>query len=498
MAYLGLDIGTSAVKGVLVDGEQQCLASASRAYGVDHPRPGFAEQSPDVWWQAVEEVVVDLRRQSPEGVSRVAAIGLSGQMHGLVLQDEAGRIVRPAILWNDQRADRECRRLEERLPEFGQLTGVSPMPAFWAAKLLWLAAHERDSLASARHLLLPKDHVRWRLSGEHVTDMCDAAGTQLLDQAQRDWSDAVLACCGITRDVLPRLVEGTQHAGWLDERLASRWGIPSAVRIAGGAGDVAAGALGIGAIHEGSAFLTLGTSSQMFVTADGYRPAPESVLHAFAHALPGRWFQMAAMLNGASALSWVAELLGLSIETALSKAERAARDSGEGEHSEGLLFLPYLNGERTPHDDPHARGVLFGLTPASQPGDVVLAVLDGVGYSLREARDVIESAGTPIERLAVIGGGSRSDFWLRRLADIIDRPLVRYRDSERGPAFGAARLARMASTGEPAEHVCTPPEVDTVFEPRPERSARHAAQFERFKALYRALRPEFKRAGSSL
>ncbi|MBB3329515.1 xylulokinase [Halomonas campaniensis] len=482
--YLGLDIGTSAVKAVLVDGTQRCLATASQDYAVDHPFPGWAEQHPDRWWQAVEEVMGRLRQQAAEALAGTVAIGLSGQMHGLVLQDEAGDALRPALLWNDSRAERECRLLDAELPRLGELTGVGPMPAFWPAKLRWLSGHEPDVLARTRYLLLPKDEVRWRMSGERVTDMCDAAGTQLLDQARRQWSEEVVAACGVDPAWLPRLVEGSEPAGRLHPELAQRWGLPEGVVIAGGAGDVAAGALGIGAIEDGSAFLTLGTSSQLFVSTPGYRPAPEHALHAFAHALPGRWFQMAALLNGASALSWVAGLMGVSIEGALARAE------ARGDAPESLLFLPYLNGERTPHDDPAARGVLFGLTPASDVGEVTRAVLSGVGYSLREAMEVIESAGTPVARLAAIGGGTRSDLWLQLLADILERPLVRYRDSETGPAFGAARLARLAVTGESPEAVCRVPEIDRVFTPS-EPLGRHAASYARFLRLYRVLKPEF-------
>lgn len=482
--YLGLDIGTSATKVVLVDEAQQVLSSGSRHYSVTYPGPGRAEQSPSIWWEAVEGLMGELREQLPEAMARLSGIGLSGQMHGLVLQDENGNVLRPAILWNDARAAGECRELSDRLPALGELTGIGAMPAFWAAKLRWLSRHEPDTLARARHLLLPKDEVRWRMSGERVTDMCDAAGTQLLDQARREWSAEVVAACGIDPAWLPRLVEGSQAAGRLHPELARRWGLPEGVVIAGGAGDVASGALGIGAIHEGDAFLTLGTSSQLFVTTDGYRPAPEKALHAFAHALPGQWFQMAALLNGASPLAWVAGLLGVSIEEALAHAKTYGTAPGS------LLFLPYLNGERTPHDNPWARGVLFGLTPTSGIAEVTQAVLAGVGYSLREALEVIEAAGTPIERLAAIGGGTRSDHWLTLIADILGRPVLRYRDSEAGPAYGAARLARLAATGEIPEAVCRAPEIDKVFHPSA-KTARHDAVYARFQGLYRCLAPQF-------
>lgn len=484
--FIGLDIGTSAVKAVLVDNDQHLLASASYGYAIDYPRHGWAEQDPSQWWKAIETVMDQLRLAAPAAVGRVVGIGLSGQMHGLVLQDAEGEIVRPAILWNDRRASAECGELQELLPDLGELTGIGAMPSFCAAKLRWLRRHEPDSLTRARYLLLPKDLVRWKMSGVRVTDMCDASGAQLLDQRRRDWADAILEACGIDRDMLPRLVEGSDFSAILDAEWASRWGLPEGVVIAGGGGDVAAGAVGLGAINEGDAFLTLGTSSQMFVTTDDYRPRPEDCVHAFSHALPGRWFQMAAMLNGAGALAWVADLLNLPIDEAL-------RLAGEVDTApEQLLFLPYLNGERTPHDNPHARGVLFGLTPASGQGEVVKAVLEGVGFSLREAREAIEAAGTPIAELAVIGGGTRSDLWLQLLASIIDRPLVRYRDSDTGPAFGAARLARLAVTGEFPEEICQTPPLDAIFKPDTVLAKRYTRAYERYRQLYKALAPVFE------
>ncbi|OZT73518.1 xylulokinase [Vreelandella boliviensis LC1] len=487
--YLGLDIGTSAVKGVLVDAHQFCLATASSAYSVTHPNAGWAEQDPELWWQAVEKVVAQLRQQAGAAMAKVAGIGLSGQMHGLVVQNRLGGVIRPAILWNDSRASQQCQQLKQHLKNnVATITSIEPMPAFWAAKLLWLKDHEPETLANAHHFLLPKDYVRWRMSGERITDMCDASGTQLLDQARRAWSPEILAVCGVAEHQLPQLAEGSTALATLKPDIAARWGIEwdieNQVPIAAGAGDVAAGALGLGAINEGDAFFTLGTSSQLFIATSGYRPAPEHALHAFAHALPGRWFQMAAMLNGASVLAWAAKLMGVSIDEALAAAEN------QKSAASSLLFLPYLNGERTPHNNPDARGVLFGLHPSSSVGEVIQAVLEGVGFSLREARNVIEQAGTPITRLTVIGGGSRSDYWLQLLADILERPIMRCEESESGPAFGAARLARLAVTQENPEAVCQPPKIERVFEPSPKKH-RHANNFARYKRLYRALEPEF-------
>ncbi len=310
MILLGLDIGTSAVKAVLVDGSETVLATASAPLTTTHPQPGWSEQAPRDWWRAVETVVATLREAQPEIFRQVAAIGLSGQMHGAVLLDGDNQVIRPAILWNDSRATAECGVLSAAVPSLGQIAGVVPMPSFVAPKLLWLRAHEPDAFARIRSILLPKDYVRLALTGEMATDMCDAAGTLLFDERVRDWSKLMLDACGIRRGMLPRLLEGSAVSGTVRQEIRRAWGFERPVVVAAGAGDAAAGAVGIGAIEDGDSFISLGTSAQYFVTRDRYAPKPETLIHAFAHALPGRWFEMAAMLNGATCLTWIAEILG--------------------------------------------------------------------------------------------------------------------------------------------------------------------------------------------
>ncbi|HSM42862.1 MAG TPA: xylulokinase [Afifellaceae bacterium] len=482
MSYLGIDIGTSAVKAVLADDRQQVVADATVPLAISRPEPLWSEQDPADWIAAVEKSVDAIREAAPDAFSALKAIGLSGQMHGAVCLDASGRPVRPAILWNDGRSHGECAELLERLPDVGMIAGVLPMPGFTAPKLMWLAAHEPEHFRQVRSVLLPKDHVRLWLTGEAASDMSDAAGTLWLDEAARDWSDTVLAATGMTRAQMPLLREGSEPAGELRGELAAQWGLGGGIVVAAGGGDAAAGGVGIGAVEDGDSFLSLGTSGQLFVTKSAYRPSPETMVHAFAHAVPERWFQMAAMLNGASPLAWFATIVGRDPGDLLGELD------GEPVPGRGPLFLPYLAGERTPLNDPHATGLFFGLTGATDRTAMTRAVMEGCTLSFADCLDCVERAGSRIDRLAAIGGGARSDLGLQMLADALNVRVERYAGAETGPAFGAARLARMAATGEGTADVCTKPDVEIAFEPD---AGRHAAWQERlvtFRSLYRAVR----------
>ena len=352
------------------------------------------------------------------------------------------------------------------------------------AGLMWLAEHEPEHFALVRTVLLPKDYVRLWLTGALASDMSDAAGTLWLDEAARGWSDRVLAATGMDRAQMPPLLEGSAPAGSLRAELASRWGLDGEVIVATGGGDAAAGGVGIGAVEDGDAFLSLGTSGQLFVTTDAYRPFPETMVHAFAHALPERWFQMAAMLNGASPLAWFAGIAGEKPGALLGELE--SEPGAYPAPGSGPLFLPYLAGERTPLNDPHATGAFHGLRAGDGRPAMTRAVLEGVALSFADCLDCLKQAGTKIERMAAIGGGARSDLWLQMIADALNVRVERYAGAETGPAFGAARLARMAATGEDAADVCGKPDVEIAFDPD---AGRHAAWQERlqtFRALYRA------------
>jgi xylulokinase len=432
--------------------------------------------------------VAELRSARPDGFRDVRALGLSGQMHGAVLVDRAGQAIRPAILWNDGRAVAECAVLMESVPDLARIVGIIAMPGFTAPKLLWLARHEPEAVSATWKVLPPKDFLRLALTGDALTEMSDAAGTLWLDQGRRDWSDAVLAASGLDRDRMPALVEGSDRAGELRAEICAAWGIAGPVVVAGGAGDAAAAAIGIGAVENGDSFVSLGTSAQYFVADDQYRPQPATLLHAFAHALPRRWFRMAAMLNGASVLEWVARLIGApDIGPLLDEVAARGRRPSE------VLFLPYLSGERTPHNDPNARGVFFGLDPSTGRLDLVQAALEGVAFTLLEAQRALDAASARPERVAAVGGGARSRYWLQIVADCLGRPVIRYATGENGPAFGAARLARLALTGETVGEVCGTPAILDVLQPRSALNAAYAERLDSFRSLYRALKPEFQR-----
>ena len=486
---LGLDIGTSAVKAVLVDLRQFVLASISVPLSTQRPKPGWSEQEADNWVLATCTALAGLKSRAPETFANVRAIGLSGQMHGAVLLGVDDRPLRPAILWNDSRAEAECAEMLAALPDLPLIAGVPPMPGLTAPKLLWLKKHEPDNFAAISSVLCPKDFVRLFLTGDRCTDMSDAAGTLWLDEAHRDWSATALAASGLTVAQMPRLIEGIAISGEVSPKLCAEFGWPPGVIVAGGAGDAAAAAIGLGATNEGDAFISLGTSCQVFATSAHYRPRPETLVHAFAHCVPDRWFQMAAMLNGASCLSWVASALGRSdIDGLLHEVAKAYQGP------EDLLFLPYLSGERTPHNDAAARGVFFGLYPSTTSANMTQAVLEGVAYSIAQARLVLAEAGMLLNEVAVTGGGTRNAFWLQIISDVTGLALVRYDGTELGPAFGAARLARVALTGETVDSVCLKPAAKDRFVPDPAKADGYAAGFERYLHLYTALKPEFRRA----
>jgi xylulokinase len=481
--WLGLDIGTSSVKAVIVDERGGLAAESSSPLTVQRPRADWSEQDPEAWWEAANAAVIALRAELRSGVT---AIGLAGQMHGAVLLDRWDRALRPAILWNDGRSAAECAELEAVEPNSRAITGNAAMPGFTAPKLLWVRRHEPDIAASVAKILLPKDHVRLRMTGDHATDLSDASGTLWLDVGRRRWSDAMLAACGVAAGQMPSLHEGTSVTGVLRREVATAWGM-GRVPVAAGAGDNAAGAVGCGVVNAGEAFLSLGTSGVIFVARDGHAPAPDRGAHSFCHALPGRWHQMAVTLSAASSLEWAARLAGYAhVEAALRGASVAGTPFSGPE-----TFLPYLSGERTPHNDASARGALIGLSHDSDAPRIMLSVLEGVALAFGDGLAVLAEAGSALETISVIGGGSRSPLWGTILASALNRPLVYRRDAHTGAAFGAARLARISVTGDSVSEVCTAPEVERIVEP--DRELADFARFkrERFRLQYQVLKGHF-------
>src|SRR5580693_5483290 len=485
--YLGLDCGTSGLKALLIDESGQPVASAARSYSPERPRAGWSEQNPDDWLAAMAGAIAEIKDAAGKALGALRAVGFSGQMHGAVLLDRAMKPVRPAILHNDGRAFLEADELARDYPDLAKIVGVKPMPGFTGPKLKWIARNEPDHRRLVNSLLSPKDYLRLSLTGERGSDMSDAAGTWLLDEARRAWSPEAFAACEADPAWAPPLFEGSAPVGRIRPEAADALGLPRGVLLAAGGGDAAVGAVGLGAIAPGEAFISLGTATQLIVATDQYMSAPEQLVHSFAHALPNRWYAMAAMLNGAGALAFAARLLGASPD-ALER-EAAADYPGPG----ALLFLPYLSGERTPLDDARARGVLFGMSETTSRADVARAVMEGVALTLVDARDSLAAAGAVIERVGLIGGGANSALWTRMIAAATGFTVVRMKGGETGPAYGAARLARMAASGESAETVCVKPEIADVTEPDPKLAELFARQRERFKALYAAVKPEFRR-----
>ena len=486
--YLGLDCGTSGLKAVLTDERGAPIASAQRAYSPDRPQPGWSEQDPEVWAGAMSGAIADLRNSAGKALAGLKAIGFSGQMHGAVLLDRAMKPVRPAILHNDARAQREAEDLACDHPKLAHIVGVKPMPGFTGPKLKWIARREPDNRSRIARILAPKDYLRLKLGGELATDMSDAAGMWLLDEASRTWSTEAYLACDADPAWAPALMEGSAPAGRISPRAAVELGLPRGVLLAAGGGDAAAGAIGLGAIGPGEAFISLGTATQLIVATGRYLSAPEKLVHSFAHALPKRWYAMAAMLNGAGALAFAGRLLG-------APPEALEREAAAGYYGPGaLLFLPYLSGERTPLDDPSARGVLFGLSETTSRADVARATMEGVALTLADARDCLAAAGAAIDRVGLVGGGAKSALWTRMIAAATGFAVVRVKGGETGPAYGAARLARMAATGDSPEVVCQRPEIADVTAPDPALAEMFAAQRDRFRALYAALKPEFRRA----
>ena len=477
--YLGIDLGTSAVKMVLVDGAQRVIASESRALTIASPQSGYFEQDPAQWIDATFATLDALKASHGHELAMVEGIGLSGQMHGPTLLDANDTPLRPCILWNDGRSAAECRILEQRWPALRATTGNKAMPGFAAPKLLWIAKHEPEIFAATTRVLMPKAYLRLVLSGEAVEDVSDASGSLWLDVARRDWSDAALAATGLSRAHMPRLVEGCAPAAALRGELAQRWGMVRRPMIAGGAGDNPAGAIGIGAIRPGTAFISLGTSGALLVPTDHVAANPDRVVHTFCHAIPHMWIQAGAILSAASCLAWAARLFGV------AEADLLAPLGARPQVPSAVSFLPYLAGERTPHDDPVVRGMLDGLSHGTDRAAIVQAVLEGVAFALADCRDALGDAGIAVTEADVIGGGSRSRFWLSVLANVLNVPIHRFAEGETGAAFGAARLGRLAVTGEAIAAVCTPPQRVETFEPDRALVQAYAERLAAWRKLYR-------------
>lgn len=452
--YLGLDLGTTGLKGVLIDAVQTVRAQATAPLLVARPREGWSEQDPGDWIAAARQVLGELGAQTD--LSAVDGVGLSGHMHGATVIGEDDAPLRPCILWNDTRAFAEAAEMDAD-PDFRRISGNIVFPGFTAPKLAWMRRHEPGLFDRAAMVLLPKDYLRLWLTGEHVAEMSDAAGTSWLDTGARDWSDVLLEKTELARERMPRLVEGSEVSGALRAGLAREFGLRPGLPVAGGGGDNAASGIGVGVIHAGQAFVSLGTSGVLFAATDGYTPDPATAVHTFCHALPGSWHQMGVILAATDALNWYARLLGTTAGALTGGLGTLSRPGK-------TVFLPYLGGERTPLNDAAIRGAFTGLEHATDRDAATRAVLEGVTFALRDCRDALAATGTRIERLTAVGGGSRSDYWLSAIATALGVPVDLPVAGDFGAAYGAARLGQMAATGGGAE-LAAPPEMARTVDP---------------------------------
>ena len=452
--FIGLDLGTSHLKGIVVDDAQNVCAEASVSLSLMRPKNGWSEQNPQDWLDATENVMASLANKV--NLKKVNAIGLSGQMHGATLLDKNDNVLRPCILWNDTRSAEEASYLDSKTI-FRNLTGNIVFPGFTAPKLAWVRKHEPNIFAKISKVLLPKDYLRLWLCGEYVAEMSDAAGTSWLDVKRRDWSDALLAETDLDRSQMPTLIEGCEISGVLKKTHASKWGLPHGVIIAGGGGDNAASAIGVGVVKAGDAFVSLGTSGVLFAASDEYQPDAASAVHTFCHALPNTWHQMGVILAATDAMNWFGQVLN-------SSAQEMTNDLGVLKAPSKTLFLPYLGGERTPHNDSQIRASFINLDHNADRQAMIRAVIEGVAFAFRDCFDALSSTGTKINQLVAVGGGAKSEYWVQAIATTLGLPISIPVAGDYGGAFGAARLG-MIAYGINRYDVAISPKIKHIIEP---------------------------------
>jgi xylulokinase len=479
--YLGLDLGTSGLRALLVDETGAPVANAVRTYAAVHPAPGWSEQDPADWVAAVDAAVGELAQAHPADMARVRGIGVSGHMHGATLLDATGTVLRPCILWNDTRSAEQAAALDA-LPGVRALSGNIVFPGFTAPKLAWVAQNEPDVFARIATVLLPAAYMNFHLTGARFADMSDSAGTAWLDVGARGWSAPLLAASGMRADQMPRLVEGCEVGGTLRPDLAARWGLPSEVVVVGGAGDNAASACGVGALREGAGFVSLGTSGVVLAGRDGYAPLPDSAVHTFCHAVPGQWYQMGVILAATDSLNWLARVTGATPETL--SAELGSRPEGPGH----LRFVPYLSGERTPHNDSRVRGGFVGIDVATERRDMTRAVMEGVAFALRDCAEALKTSGARLDQMLAIGGGAQSRHWVDLLTTVLGVPLALPEKGDFGAALGAARLAMVGCDAGTVDQIMTPPPIRETIAPQPALTEAYDAAYASWREIYPAVR----------
>ncbi|MCV2403933.1 xylulokinase [Marinomonas sp. C2222] len=480
--YLGLDLGTSGLKGVLIDEQGRVLGQSSASLVVTTPFSTWSEQDPTSWWQACRDVIADLKKTFD--LSLLKGIGLSGQMHGATLLDKKGQVLRPCILWNDGRSQDQCLAMMDEFPELIDKSGNLAMPGFTAPKLRWVKENEPDVFAKTAFVLLPKDYLAYKLTGSISSDYSDASGTLWLNPSARCWDEELLSASSLSKSNMPKLFEGCDVVGRLTEKSSKELGVPQ-VPLVAGAGDNAAGAIGMGVVNSGQGIISLGTSGVYFAVSDSHKANPRNTVHAFCHALPNRWHQMGVTLSAANCLGWYADLVDESVPKLLERLEQA------NILETSVVFLPYLNGERTPHNDANASGQFFGLSSNTNQADMVLAILEGVAFSLLDCQEVLIDAGSDVENLSLIGGGARSPLWRQIIANVLGKTLFYREGGEIGPAVGAARLALIGveyNLGGNIEGLieqhCYMPDVIVTHNPNLDLAEYYQNKFCTYKSLY--------------
>jgi xylulokinase len=480
--YLGLDFGTSSVKGVLMDAKQKIIATASSPLKVSRPHSGWSEQKPEDWWSAAGKVVAQLKKMKPKAVAAVEGIGLSGQQHGATLVDKDGKALRPCILWNDARSFKECEEIMAGEPQAVSHSGNIVLAGYTAPKLVWVRKHEPKVFDKVAKVLLPKDYIRLRMTGDYASDMSDSSGTYWLDIKNRKWSDLLLKASGMRRDQMPDLFEGTDATGRLTSSVAKAWGMPKRPVVAGGGGDNAASACGIGAVTDGAGFLSIGTSGVIFVSNDQFSPNASKMVHAFCHATPGTWHQMSVILSATASLEWLTGIL----QTPAPQLTKALGTKLKGPSSS--LLLPYLSGERSPVGDAQIRGAMLGIAHETDRNTLTHAVLDGLAFAFRDNMDALREGGAKINRLMAVGGGTKSELWLKIIATVLGVPIDLPAAGDVGGAFGAARMGMVTATGADFRKVFTKPKIARSILPDKAAQAAYQDQYQRYLKIYPAIR----------
>jgi xylulokinase len=479
--FLGLDLGTSGVRALLVDAAGSVVGSSEAVYPVARPNPGWSEQDPADWLVACKNTLSELRNAHRPAYEAIRGIGVSGHMHGATLLDQNDKVLRPCILWNDTRSHAQAARLDS-LADVRELTGNIVFPGFTAPKLLWVAENEPEIFAKISKVLLPKGYIGLWLTGNHVSDMSDSAGTSWLDVKQRCWSQKLLDASGMRRDQMPDLVEGSEIAGTVRADLASEMGLSTSVSVVGGAGDNAAAACGAGALKEGDGFVSLGTSGVLLAAKDSFAPRPASAVHTFCHAIPQTWYQMGVILSATDSLNWLSRNLGV------GAAELTEKLGAQIIGPSGIQFLPYLSGERTPHNDSSIRGAFLGLDISTGHAELTRSVLEGVSFALRDSLEALKTTGTRFDSLMALGGGAQSPYWVELMATVLDLPVTLPEQGEFGAALGAARLAICGVTGATPADIMTKPKIKQTIQPRADLRSAYEASYQTFRRAYPAVK----------